>query len=276
MKLFTWTISLFFASNVFSMHYDPKIYDCFMFYNEVELLEVKLNELYDYVDYFVIVESAESHRGYPKPLYFNENKERFSKFSDKIIYVLADNLETNNPWARENHQRDEIRKGLMSCNNWDVVIIEDLDEIVRPSKLHEIIALLFEEDVKCVCCSQSMYYYYLNRSYCVDGNITPWLGSAVIKYADLKKISPQKIRDRRDQGRIVYDAGWHFSYIGGMDRVIKKLENFAHAELDTDSYKNEQRINKHIEKMRLVEIDDTYPKYIQENVVNFKELGLID
>lgn len=275
-RIFSWTISLFCVVDVFSMHYRPKIYDCFMFYNELEVLEIKLNELYDHVDYFVLVESTETHRGYPKPLYFYENREKFNKFLDKIIYVVADNIETNNPWARENHQRNEILKGLTNCNKWDVVIIEDLDEIIRASKMHEIISLLFEEEVKCVCCNQTMYFYYLNRLHYANGHATQWLGSAVAKYVDLKKISPQKIRDRRGNGHILYNAGWHFSYMGGIGRVIKKLENFAHSELDTESYKNTQRISKEIESFPIVEVDETYPEYIQKNVQYFKELGLID
>jgi beta-1,4-mannosyl-glycoprotein beta-1,4-N-acetylglucosaminyltransferase len=269
------TIS-FYCFDVFSMHYRPKIYDCFMFYNEFEVLEIKLNELYDHVDCFVIVESTESFRGNPKPLYFYENRERYSKFLDKIIHVVADRIEAYSPWVRESYQRNQIRKGLLNLNNWDVVIIEDLDEIVRPSKLREILSLLFDHQVKCVCCRLNRYDYYLNRWGRINGNGPYELGSAVMKYADLKKISPQKLRERRIFGHILNDAGWHFSYMGGVSKVIEKLENFSHSELDTEAFKNAERIRKNIASMQLAEIDETYPKFVQENVDYFKELGLID
>jgi beta-1,4-mannosyl-glycoprotein beta-1,4-N-acetylglucosaminyltransferase len=271
-----WIVFSFFAFDAFSINHQTKIYDCFLFYNELEVLEIKLNELYDYVDYFVIVESKESFRGNPKTLYFYENKERFNKFLDKIIHVVAGNVETNNPWEREAYQRNQIMQGLTCCKKCDIIIIEDLDEIIRTSKLREIISLLFEGNKNCVYCSQKLYRYYLNRYECDDDNACCWLGSAIAKFADVRRTTPQKIREKKGYGHIIPDAGWHFTSMGGVSRVIKKFENFSHSELDTESFKSVEKIQKDIEALRLVEIDETYPKYVQENVDYFKELGLID
>jgi len=113
-----------------------KVYDCFMFSHELDLLNLRLHELYDYVDYFVIVESNETHSGLPKPLYFRENQHLFEKFSDKIINVAIEGFPTppsdQNPnWFRENFQRNQILTVLQSLDmkDDDCVMLSDVDEL---------------------------------------------------------------------------------------------------------------------------------------------------
>jgi len=254
----------------------PKIYDCFLFYNELEILEIKLNELYDHVDYFVLVESTKTFRGSPKPLYFAENQQRFDKFLDKIIHVVVnDSLETNDPWKREAYQRNQILRGLTSCNDEDIVIIEDLDEIIRAEKLPEIVAPLLANRSRYVTCSQTLYTFFLNR-YGHPGNVIDWLGSVAARYADVESRSPEGIRSERNAAHAIRDAGWHFTSMGGIDRVIKKIENFSHYELDNAVYKHPNRIHEDVEALKLVQIDETYPQFVRNNIPYFKELGLID
>ena len=168
-----WTLLLL-CCNLFAN--TPKIYDCFLFFNELDLLEIKLHELYDHVDYFVLVEAKETFRGQGKQLYFHQNQDRFSKFLDKIIHVkVEERLQTNNPWDREFFQRNQILRGLKDCYDDDIVIIEDLDEIVRASKLPEIVTLL-QNNQTFVTCGQTIYTYYLNRQG-HTGWHGPWLGS---------------------------------------------------------------------------------------------------
>src|SRR3989338_10201209 len=98
-----------------------KIYDCFSFFNEVELLKVRLDELYDSVDYFVLVESVETHRGNPKTLYFSENKHLFQPYLDKIIHIVLDEYHPEmGLWTREHHQRESIKNGLTHCTDEDI------------------------------------------------------------------------------------------------------------------------------------------------------------
>ena len=95
-----------------------KIYDCFCFFNELELLEVRFNELWDSVDYFVLVESSQTHQGQEKPLIFWENRHRFEKYWDKVIYVdLTEPLDTDDSWIIEGFQRDQILQGLSQCQD---------------------------------------------------------------------------------------------------------------------------------------------------------------
>ena len=110
-----------------------KVIDCFIFYNELDMLEFRLNELNDVVDYFVLVECIKTHTNNDKELYFENNKNRFSKFLDKIVHIIVkDNIpQTNSAWDRENYQRDCIDEGIkkLSLNMDDIIIIADLDEI---------------------------------------------------------------------------------------------------------------------------------------------------
>ena len=124
------------ANDPITTNYKPKIYDCFPFFNELEILEIKLNELYDHVDHFVLVECTETFSGKPKPLYFAENKQRFSRFLDKIIHIVVmEHFPTDIPWDRELYQKDQIMQGLTNCHDEDIIIIEDLDEIISAKKL---------------------------------------------------------------------------------------------------------------------------------------------
>ena len=109
------------------------IYDCFTFFNELDLLEIRLNTLNDYVDYFVLVEATKTFTGKDKPLYYNENKERFKQFENKIIHIIVDTYpDSTNPWVLENHQRNSIANGFANCKDNDIILISDLDEIPRP------------------------------------------------------------------------------------------------------------------------------------------------
>jgi len=84
------------------------IYDCFTFFNEHSVLDIRLNTLYDHVDKFILVEATRSHQNLPKPLYFDENKSMYSKFLDKIIHVVIDTYPEHTYFSFEEHQRDQI------------------------------------------------------------------------------------------------------------------------------------------------------------------------
>lgn len=122
----------------------PKLYDCFLFYNELDILEIRLNELYDHIDYFVLVEAVETFRGKPKKLFFQENREIFQPFLDKIIHIVIEkNLETDDPWVREAVHRNQIMRGLEYCRPNDIILISDIDEVIRPSVLDEVQSRVF-------------------------------------------------------------------------------------------------------------------------------------
>ena len=105
-----------------------KEYDCITYLNEEELLELRLNILNKYVDFFVICEAREDHRGNSKKLNFNINK--FTKFKEKIIYLIVERFENcKRTWDRQNYQRDYLINGISNANNEDLILFSDVDEI---------------------------------------------------------------------------------------------------------------------------------------------------
>ena len=111
-----------------------KIYDCFSYWDEDLLLDLRLNILNDFIDYFVIVEGNKTWQNNFKKLRFDINK--LSKFKDKIIYIPVEDMpEGDNPYLRENHQRNCISRGLKNALENDLIIISDLDEIPNPQAL---------------------------------------------------------------------------------------------------------------------------------------------
>ncbi len=109
-----------------------KIYDCFTFYNEFELLELRLKELYDSVDYFVIVESDHTFTNRKKEWLFDKNREKYSKWSDKIIHIKFESNLHDDPWLNEADQRNAIMLGCKDATAEDIIIVSDCDEILRP------------------------------------------------------------------------------------------------------------------------------------------------
>ena len=116
-----------------------KIFDCFMFNDELDLLELRLTELYDYIDIFVIVESNLSFTCRPKSFLFEQTKNRFNKWNTKIRYVKHQSLAHSNPWINENAQRNAIEDAISDAANDDIIIISDVDEIVRPESIQRLI-----------------------------------------------------------------------------------------------------------------------------------------
>lgn len=115
------------------------LYDCFTFFNELEILEIRLHELDRVVDRFVLVEATRTHSGEPKPLYYDENKRYFSRWKTKIIPIIVDDMpESDNPWTRERYQRDAIGRGLHQCSPDDTILISDVDEIPAAQRVKQL------------------------------------------------------------------------------------------------------------------------------------------
>jgi len=225
----------------FNLSNKKKIVDCFTFYNELDLLNYRLNILDDVVDYFVLVEANQTHSGKPKKLFFDENKERFAKFKDKIIYVVVDLPLTNeqivsekaDQWVNERFQRNAIPKGLskLSLNDKDLIIICDLDEIPDPQTLKKIKNSEINIDVGRF--EQDFYYYNLNSK-----RNEKWYHSKILTYKKYKELNFTCDSIRFMGCENIKNGGWHLSYFGNPNFVKNKLENFAHQEYNSDIYKN--------------------------------------
>jgi hypothetical protein len=111
-----------------------KIYDCFTFYNEFELLDLRIAEIYDQVDVMVIVEANQTFQNNPKPLYLRELRSRYQHL-DKLRVISLSDMPGGDPWANERHQRDAIIRGLDDAAPEDIIMISDADEIPRPSTI---------------------------------------------------------------------------------------------------------------------------------------------
>lgn len=242
-----------------------KVYDCFTFYNEFELLELRLKSLWDMVDYFILVEADKNHINQSKPFYFGERIAEFKEFLPKIRHVPLrfNNVEYKGvgDWTLENAQRNGIMYGLLDSEPDDLVIISDVDEFPAPDIIQRInennvqlisqcsIAPLADGRMLTVPCQilipalslldyvpvvldQKFHYYYLD--WIAKGT---WKGTKIVKRKNLR--TPQEIRKLNNNIPFILNGGWHFSYMGGVDRIIKKMTSIVDGnELVVKSDKN--------------------------------------
>jgi len=229
-----------------------KIYDCFMYFDEEVVVDVRLNTLNKFVDYFVIVESRFTHKGEARELKFNHKK--FEKFKDKIIYIVDEEIYPQtqelkiddseeeksvktifNAIYRENGQRNLIIKGLEGANKDDFIMISDVDEIPKLSGLN--FNTLKE---KIILFKQDMFYYKFNLKL---PNLI-WTGTKACRKKDL--VNPQWLRNIKDRKypffridtffsntkytsiKIINDGGWHFSNIKTPKEIEFKLRSYLH------------------------------------------------
>ncbi|MBV1702162.1 MAG: hypothetical protein KGQ46_10120 [Hyphomicrobiales bacterium] len=278
-----------------------KTYDCFTFFNELDLLELRLRELDACVDQFVLVESTLTFTGTVKPLHFKENIERFSPWIHKITHIVVDSFPAaaTTSRAREHHQRDAIMRGLEQARPDDFVILSDVDEIPRPDKLRA--ALADPRSAKAITTFESEgYFYYLNlhcepryfmlpsaprliqRRYLRNprwlrrhqpisrhakqlGALAPWHVRAQLFVATLAPL----------QSIICHAGAWHFTYMGGAEKIRLKLSSYAHeeiadwpqAQIDSLSQKIKDRRWIYSDTAQLVEqpLDETMPVTLREH-----------
>ncbi len=214
------------------------VVDAFTFYNELDLLELRLNELDPVVDRFVIVESNRTHKGTLKPLYFAENRARFAAFEEKIVHIVCPLADDGDGLPairrREMTQRNAILQGIRDCADDDIVLISDCDEIPR-SHLIPMVARGVADGMV-LAFIQKLYYFNFNTF----ASKRPWPGTRMCRIADARALSPHIIRNSMGQfdahypiDRHVMDGGWHYSYFGGTQAIQRKMTEFLHQELVT-------------------------------------------
>lgn len=292
-----------------------KIYDSFLFFNELDLLEIRLKMLNPYVDYFVISECDYTFSGEKKPFFFDENKNLFSDFLHKIIHIknfnsnefnVLENTYTGNKeiifnniikyysviknsedtgygaphWCREFLQREYVSLGLSECNNDDIIISSDLDEIPNPEIIKNINNLLLSNNDYCLY--QDSHNYFINNL-----SSTNWMGSIITTYGRLKQNSLNNLRKNRGKNIMLPNGGWHLSFVGGPDRIKYKLSSYGHQEFNNDRFKSnvENKINQnsdlfdrrqndtigekyYYKKLKVINIDGYYPNDIIELIKN--------
>jgi beta-1,4-mannosyl-glycoprotein beta-1,4-N-acetylglucosaminyltransferase len=222
-----------------------KVIDCFTFYNEVQMLEFRLEELGDFVDFFVIVEADTTHSGEKKGKNFPENSVYVDKYRDKIVYVYVEDMpDGDDAWEREIHQRDCISRGLkdIDVNPDDLLIISDCDEIPDVSSIPYLFEIDFDNVGGYICLEQDMYYYNLSTK-----ATNKWYHSKVCTYSRFMQAKDTNEIRLGGFPAMLRNGGWHFSYFGGIDMIKNKIKNFAHQEFNTSEFTDESRISEAIE-----------------------------
>lgn len=195
------------------------IVDCFTFYNEMDILKKRLRYLNSIVDKFVLVESTVTHRGEDKKLFFDEHKSDFDEWSDKIIHIIVhDNPTNKDPWSRENHQRNCIIRGLENCNDDDLIMISDVDEIPNRE------AINLPNGIDLLSYNMIAFQY----SFKFIQTIEPWFGTVLTTLKYLKTKTPQRLREMRWSITHYQNAGWHLSSFGDAEFASNKNFHFAH------------------------------------------------
>ena len=267
-----------------------KLIDCFMYFDEDLVLDLRLNILHEHVEKFIIAEATRDHSGKEKKLNFDFKN--FSKFKDKINYLIIDDLPINvkskkknwdaNHW-RDQYQRDSLARGFKKCDENDLIMISDIDEIPDPNKLSE-----FKIQNKYACFMQKNFQSKLNLL-----NITDkyWMGTKICQKKHLK--SPQWLRDIKTKKRsfwkfykpkepqLIFDGGWHFSFLKKPKDIAKKIKAYSHQEFNKNNFTNIKNIEKKIieksdifgrnYKYEKIEIDESFPKYVLDNKEKLRE-----
>lgn len=267
------------------------IYDCIPFFNELDILKLRMQIMAPYVDKFVLEESTVTFSGEPKEMIFADNREMFREFEDKIVYIAVDNspLDKVTTHERDKFQKNQLIRGMAGCKADDIVIFSDVDEIPRPETLQKILAQF--DPTKIYHLAQRMFYCFLNMEE-ISGNLLSitgefpgvahkqWLGTKICSFGSLpeegivylREVSPEDPRSVR-----VADGGWHFGYMGGDRDVAKrigvKVQAAAHQEYNKSRYLNEavdrllcgEDIFGRNARFVRVPIDESYPAYLREH-----------
>jgi beta-1,4-mannosyl-glycoprotein beta-1,4-N-acetylglucosaminyltransferase len=251
------------------------IIDAFTFFNEKELIQLRIKYLNDIVDYFVVVEGNFTHTGKEKKWNFQDilNNE-LKDFSHKIKYhkmqidlEKADREKSPNyidkkngrSWKVENMQRNYIKQACEEFLPDDIIIISDVDEI--PSK--EKISFIKSSDFKIIApVSFDQALFHLNCKYL---SLEQWVGSVVVTKELIDKYEPQVFRAYKDRISRFKDSGWSFSSFGGISRIKVKFESFAHQEYNKNEYINEEHLKKSAELGTDIFYRDVKKKKIDKN-----------
>lgn len=253
------------------------IFDCFTFFNELDLLEIRLNELAGVVDAFVLVEARETFTGKQKPLYYTENAGRFHGFD--VLPLVLDHLPGDNAWAREAYQRNAIAEVLRAqAQPYDAALIGDVDEIpfreVVQAKADA--AMNYQQSVTMAHCM-----YYANNQ--CENEL--WQGTQVARVDEVLRTSLEGVRYARGFFRSNNIEGIHLSSMVGLRgaaAIREKLTSFSHTECDRPEFLTDENLNNAIAKridpcgngkgQRFALTNDNLPKYLNDNLARYSYL----
>lgn len=266
-----------------------KIYDCFTFYNELDLLEFRLEELYDHVDHFVLVEANTTYTSIPKPFLFEENKDRYARWMDKIIHVRVEDMPMNpDAWVNDRFQRDQIYRGIVDADHNDLIMVSDLDEIIRPAAIN----YMKESDQSIFALRMPLFNFKFNYMRFNPNQYDIWgMAGRRIFFEDIKpdafrflrfNFMDKPYKYQNDGCEVIEHGGWQFSNLGDNEFMKNKLRSFAHAEVNYPEYLAQVDIDASIaeglgvgrkfeqQEWKPVEIDSYFPKTLLNNLDKYK------
>lgn len=264
-----------------------KIYDCIIFNGENRILEIRLNELNKFVDYFVILEFGETFTGLEKKQAINHDL--LKKFNNKIrYYFINSKLSEIDPWKREGFQRNHLTKGILDSEPDDIIMVSDVDEIPNLKLLN---FRNVDDWVYAFSLSHSMYKLNLVRQ-------VKWIGTKLCKKKNFK--SPQWLRSLKvhkkysilrldkllsktyySKFKIIENSGWHFGWLMNPETIVKKVNSYSHTEHNIPLHNNADYIKKCIDnKINFLDKNDVLvvnknieklPDYVKNNKEKFDE-----
>lgn len=250
------------------------IVDCTMFHWEFDLLELRMKELWNAVDLFVVTESLYDHRGNVRELILTENIDRFSWAKEKLYVNISDkNSQATTTWDHEKYQRYRSVKDAIDKFDLvddDFIIIADMDEIPRSQALKEMAEIGGRFTLH-----MPMFYYYLNLY------VHDWYHPKALSLKYLSDPNAIRTGGADKDFFIAYNSGWHFSYLGDEKQIQYKLKTFAHDEFDTINFTNTDHIRSSIQsqtdlfnrfgdiKFQKQQINNMWPEYVLQNLEKY-------
>lgn len=231
------------------------VIDAFMFFNEFDVLEGRLEYLYPHVDYFILVESNITQSGDTKPWHFLNNMSRYKKYLDKIVYfpfiTSRDQFPfdtkpswerdyNTGPWKLENAQRNHIGQALKLFPNDALVMVSDLDEIPHKDCI-QICKDSLSNDWPAIAIEQDHFAYNFNQKQAI-----PIRGTTISTNKYTMEKTPQGLREIKYGFPVINRGGWHLTYWGDVETIKYKIETFAHQELNQDRFKDPEHIKQQI------------------------------
>ena len=254
-----------------------KIIDCFIFYNEVDLLRYRLHTLIPVVDHFVIIEANQTFMGMTKELYSAKVTSLLEALEGKLTHMVIDlpfregvlSTVKDEQWKNERFQRNSIATAIrhLELNDEDIIIISDVDEIPDPDTLYKI--KQGEIPITINRLEQDFFYYNLQSKF-----LNKWYHAKLIRYGLFNIIGKTCDEIRHYECDIISNGGWHLSYFGDKEFIRNKIQNFSHIEHnipETTDLDNIQRcidsteciVGKEFRMIRIPHSENTYlpPKY---------------
>jgi len=222
-----------------------KVIDAFNFFNEFDLLKLRLNYLNEVVDYFLICECNHTHSANPKPYYLdqiiNDIPENIRKKIIRIKYEVDGRYYYNDAWRLESEHRDFIGKNLHQFSVNDIIMVSDLDEIPNKKYLKEVFNVWDENSLYIGEFDVFLYNFITCAS-----SVYSWKGTilcSVERCIELGSDTLHKNRQNKQYGyRVFKNGGWHFTYFGDVEKIKSKVNSFAHQEINDEKYTNDLHI----------------------------------